>query len=206
MHTHFEKYRGTRIVSSAGSQIEVTLYTIFASRKKPAETSGDKTGIQSSSITPANFQVSAKLDEETRKDGLLSLSFVISLNDAKGLVTYEFRGACKVTGTNSEFAAIMGTERNRVPPILDAIYQRLYPVIFLMSGVTIAPYPQATTLASEMVSSEQGSGKQPSDQPSEGATQVVSNNQPPRSDEKDAVVAKKNADKQDSGSADLVAA
>jgi len=151
-----------------GPQIEVLLYSIFASKKKSNE-SQEKTS--QPSITPGNFQVSAKLDEESRKDSLLTLSFVISLNDSKGLVTYEFRGTCSIIGSSAEFAMLMEADRNTVPPILDAIYQRLYPVMFLMAGVTVAPYPQSTALASDMVFN-QSPAQSPKKVPSEPAAKI----------------------------------
>jgi hypothetical protein len=141
-------------VSSTGPQVEVTLYSVFASKKKGTNVE-EKQGPQASSITPGNFQVSAKLDEESRKDSLLTLSFVISLNDSRGLVTYEFRGSCSIIGSSAEFSMLMEADRNKVPLILDAIYQRLYPVMFLMAGVTVAPYPQSTALASDMIAASQ---------------------------------------------------
>jgi hypothetical protein len=42
----------------------------------------------------------------------------------------------------------------RVPKILDIIYQRLYPVVFMLAGMTTSSYPQSVALLTEMVSKE----------------------------------------------------
>jgi len=110
---------------------------------------------QAATMLPGNFQVYAKIDEEHRKDSNLTVSFLLTLNDAKGTVTYEFRGICNVVGSTADFEAIMEASReSRVPKILDMIYQRLYPVVFMLAGMTTSSYPQSIALLTEMVSSE----------------------------------------------------
>jgi hypothetical protein len=106
-------------------------------------------------MLPSNFQVYAKIDEETRKDNQLVASFLVTLNDVRGSVTYEFRGTSNVTGSAADFESIMGAQKDsRVPKILDTIYQRLYPVIFMLAGMTTSSYPQSVALMTEMVASE----------------------------------------------------
>jgi hypothetical protein len=104
-------------------------------------------------MLPSHFQVYTKIDEETRKDNKLVISFLLTLNDTKGLVTYEFRGICTVTGTSADFEAVMETNKNsRVPKILDILYQKLYPAMFMLAGMTTASYPQSVALLTDMVS------------------------------------------------------
>jgi hypothetical protein len=131
----------------------VTLHSIFASRKRsPAE---DEKLNQTSSMLPSNFQVYAKIDEESRKDNYLAASFLLTLNDARGLVTYEFRGICNISGSSSDFESVMEAHKDsRVPKILDIVYQRVYPAIFMLAGMTSSAYPQSIALLTEMVSSE----------------------------------------------------
>lgn len=106
-------------------------------------------------MLPSNFQVYAKIDEESRKDNHLTTSFLLTLNDARGSVTYEFRGVCSMAGSAADFESIMGANKDsRVPRILDIIYQRLYPVVFMLAGMTTSSYPQSIALLTEMVSSE----------------------------------------------------
>jgi hypothetical protein len=129
----------------------VSLNSIFASRKRnPAEEEK-----QVATMLPSNFQVYAKIDEESRKDSHLAASFLLTLNDVRGAVTYEFRGVCNVTGSTADFESIMEANKDaRVPKILDIIYQRLYPVVFMLAGMTTSSYPQSVALLTEMVSKE----------------------------------------------------
>jgi cell division septation protein DedD len=137
--------------TSAGPQIDVSLHSIFASRKRsPAEEEK-----QVATMLPSNFQVYAKIEEEYRRDSNLSVSFLLTLNDARGSVTYEFRGVCGMVGSSADFESIMGASKeSRVPKILDIIYQRLYPVVFMLASMTTSSYPQSVALLTEMVSSE----------------------------------------------------
>ena len=107
------------------------------------------------SLVPGNFQVSAKIDEEARKDNRLDLSFLLTLSDPKSMVTYEFRGSCGITGNPASFDHLMGApDGSRLPRILDVIYQKVYPSVFMLAGMTSSPYPQSTALVQELVVSE----------------------------------------------------
>jgi hypothetical protein len=138
--------------ASSGFQVEVTLNSVFASRKRNAE--DDKNGSQPAML-PSHFQVYTKLDEDSRKDNKLLVSFLLTLNDTKGVVTYEFRGLCVVTGTAADFESIMETSKNsRVPKILDILYQKLYPAMFMLAGMTSSAFPQSVALLTDMVTNE----------------------------------------------------
>ncbi|MEW6605581.1 MAG: hypothetical protein AB1351_12970, partial [Thermoproteota archaeon] len=43
---------------------------------------------------------------------------------------------------------------SRIPKILDIIYQRLYPVVYMLAGMTTSSYPQSIALLTEMVSKD----------------------------------------------------
>jgi hypothetical protein len=137
--------------ASSGFQIEVTLNSAFASRKRDAE--DEKAG--QLMMSPSHFQVYTKIDEESRKDNKLTITFLLTLNDTKGVVTYEFRGICIVTGTAADFESLMETGKSsRVPKILDILYQRLYPAVFMLAGMTTSSFPQSVALLTDMVSNE----------------------------------------------------
>ncbi|HEX2614606.1 MAG TPA: hypothetical protein VHL10_03875, partial [Nitrososphaera sp.] len=82
------------------------MHSIFASRKR-SPTEDEKLAQASSAMLPSNFQVYAKIDEESRKDNYLVASFLLTLNDSRGLVTYEFRGICNITGSSADFESVM---------------------------------------------------------------------------------------------------
>ena len=132
----------------------MSLNSVFASRKRGSNEE-DKS-IQSVML-PGNFQVYAKIDEESRKDNHLVTSFLLTLSDAKSSVTYEFRGLCDITGSSADFESVMEPNKNtgsRVPKILDIVYQRLYPVVFMLAGMISSSYPQSIAVLTEMVSSD----------------------------------------------------
>ena len=137
--------------ASSGFQVDVTLNSAFASRKRNAE--DEKSG--QPTMGPTHFQVYSKIDEETRKDNKLTLSFLLTLNDTRGVVTYEFRGVAIITGTAADFESLMETSKNsRVPRILDILYQKIYPAVFMLSGMTTSSFPQSVALLTDMVSNE----------------------------------------------------
>lgn len=125
-------------------QIEVTLESALATKKATAK-----------SVIPSRFQVSAKIDEQLRKEDMRNLAFLITLVDPKNMVTYEFRGTCVVTGSATAFEHLIESRdgRSRLPRILDLIYQRVYPSVFLLAGMTSSPYPQSTTLGTDLTES-----------------------------------------------------
>jgi hypothetical protein len=138
-------------------------------------------------MSPSHFQVYTKIDEESRKDNKLIISFLLTLNDTKGLVTYEFRGICVVTGTVADFEAIMETSKSsRVPKILDTLYQKLYPAMFMLAGMTSSSFPQSVALLTEMVSSEPIAVKQEVVAVAEGGQQSKVETHPPASSVKPA--------------------
>jgi hypothetical protein len=138
--------------TSSNVQIEASIHSVFASRKRSQV---DEEKQVQTTMLPGNFQVYAKIDEESRKDNTLAASFLLTLNDTRGSITYEFRGVCSIRGSSADFESIMEAHKDsRIPKILDIIYQRLYPVVFMLAGMTTSSYPQSVALMTEMVSSE----------------------------------------------------
>jgi hypothetical protein len=139
--------------SASSAQIDVVLNSVFASRKRNLVE--EEKSAQTPTMVQSNFQVYAKIEEETRKDNRLTVSFLLTLNDTKNSVIYEFRGNCNIFGTGADFEAIMEARKDsRIPKILDILYQRVYPVVFMLAGMTASSYPQSIALLTEMVSNE----------------------------------------------------
>lgn len=134
----------------AGFKIDIAVESAFVAKR------GSSPG-PSRSVVPSTFQVSAKIDEEIRKDDMLLATFLMTLNDQKNAVTYEFRGTCTMEGSASDFDAMMGTKKgSRLPQVLDVIYQRLYPSVFVLAGMTSSSYPQSTTLSANHAAVKEG--------------------------------------------------
>jgi hypothetical protein len=139
------------IAVQPGFKIDVAVESAFVSKR------GGNAAGPSRSVVPSTFQVSAKIDEELRKDDMLLAAFLVTLNDQKNAVTYEFRGTCTMEGSASDFDAMMGTKKgSRLPQVLDVIYQRLYPSVFVLAGMTSSSYPQSTTLAASQAAVKEG--------------------------------------------------
>lgn len=129
-----------------GAQVHVALESVFASRKGDGGRAG---------VVPSTFQVSAKIEEQLRKEGRLELSFSLTLGDPKNMVSYELRGSCTVAGGDpSTFEQLMDAAKgsgSRLPPILDIIYRQVYPSVFILAGMTSSTYPQSAALVPEHV-------------------------------------------------------
>jgi hypothetical protein len=138
-------------VQQAGFKIDVAVESAFVAKRGAGGTGPSR------SVVPSTFQVSAKIDEELRKDDMLLVTFLMTLNDQKNAVTYEFRGTCIMEGSASDFDAMMGTKKgSRLPQVLEVIYQRLYPSVFVLAGMTSSSYPQSTTLAAGQTAVKEG--------------------------------------------------
>jgi hypothetical protein len=156
-------------VQQTGFKIDVAVESAFVA-KRGAGGSGP-----SRSVIPSTFQVSAKIDEELRKDDMLLATFLMTLNDQKNAVTYEFRGTCTMEGSASDFDAMMGTRKgSRLPQVLEVIYQRLYPSVFVLAGMTSSSYPQSTTLAAGQAAVKEAAQEAPEakKKPKEPAAEV----------------------------------
>ena len=92
--------------------------------------------------SPVTFDVSASLTETEREPGQLSLKFGISINAVPPIAKIEVGGSAKITGEEVEIESILtAKDQDSTPPIFMTIYQKVYAVLYLLSGSLKIPYP-----------------------------------------------------------------
>ncbi len=88
------------------------------------------------------FNVDVKMDEESRTNEELTISFLITISTKPSLVQFEVGGTAVVTGGRAAFdSALEVDEESSVPRVLHTIYQRIFTPLFVLSNMLEAPYP-----------------------------------------------------------------
>ena len=88
------------------------------------------------------FDVDVKMDEESRTNEELMISFLITINTKPSLVQFEVGGTAVLTGGKAAFDhALEVDEESRVPRVLHTVYQRIFTPLFVLSNMLEAPYP-----------------------------------------------------------------
>ncbi len=88
------------------------------------------------------FDVDVKMDEESRTNEELTISFLIIISTKPSLVQFEVGGTAVVTGGRAVFdSALEVDEASSVPKVLHTIYQRIFTPLFVLSNMLEAPYP-----------------------------------------------------------------
>jgi hypothetical protein len=88
------------------------------------------------------FDVDVKMDELTRTNDELTISFLLMITTKPSLVNYEVGGVAIVTGGRNAFeSALTIDEKSGVPRILHTIYQKVFTSVYLVASVMDAPYP-----------------------------------------------------------------
>ena len=88
------------------------------------------------------FNVDVKMDEESRTNEELTISFLITISTKPSLVQFEVGGTAVVTGGRAVFdSALEVDEESSVPRVLYTIYQRIFTPLFVLSNMLEAPYP-----------------------------------------------------------------
>jgi len=88
------------------------------------------------------FKATANLVESERNPEGLTLKFVIELNTDPDVAKMTVTGAARVVGDDKEIEALLGTnDGDSVPPVFMKIYQKVYAILYLVSGSLKIPYP-----------------------------------------------------------------
>ena len=88
------------------------------------------------------FNVDVKMDEESRTNEELTISFLITISTKPSLVQFEVGGTAVVTGGRAVFdSALEVDEESSVPRVLHTIYQRIFTPLFVLSNMLETPYP-----------------------------------------------------------------
>ena len=112
--------------------IEVTIKTV----------EGNKLAEDVTSDSSVNFNVNANITESERNPDRLTLKFVIDLSTDPDVAKMTVSGTAVLTGDDKEIESLLTPkDGDSVPPVFMKIYQKVYAVLYLVSGSLRIPYP-----------------------------------------------------------------
>ncbi len=104
-----------------------------------------------SSVEPAvekevTFRINAKIEDEEKKPDHVRIKFELSITTDPKFATIELEGIAMVSGENMARLEKSDSTGN-VPLIVLDLYQKLYPIIFLMTNAIGSPAPSPALLS-----------------------------------------------------------
>ena len=112
-----------------------------------------------------SFDVDVSMDEESRTNDELTLTFNLTIRTKPSLVRFEVGGTAVVSGGREAFeAALEMDEKSSVPKVLHKVYQQVFMSLYLTASLLEVPYPPPDLLLSPSESRAPGSGTLPEDQ------------------------------------------
>ena len=103
---------------------------------------GSKLAEDVTSDSSVNFNVNANITESERNPDRLTLKFVIDLTTDPDVAKMTVSGSAVLTGDDREIETLLTPKDGEsVPPVFMKIYQKVYAVLYLVSGSLRIPYP-----------------------------------------------------------------
>ena len=103
---------------------------------------GNKLAEDVTSDSSVNFNVNANITESERNPDKLALKFAIELTTDPDVAKMTVTGTAVITGDDKEIDFLLTPkEGESVPPVFMKIYQKVYAVLYLVSGSLRIPYP-----------------------------------------------------------------
>lgn len=88
------------------------------------------------------FDVNAKLEEQKRTSGQVTLAFNLTINTKPSVAKYATTGIVTLEGSLQDINKRLETNpKTKVPQILFTVYQHVFSSIYLLSSVLDIPYP-----------------------------------------------------------------
>lgn len=92
--------------------------------------------------TSVTFDVAASLAETDHQAGQFTLKFSIAITSQPPVARMDVAGTARITGEEKEIEDILRTpDQNTPPPVFMNIYQKVYAILYLLSGSLKIPYP-----------------------------------------------------------------
>lgn len=111
------------------------------------------------------FDVDVSMDEESRTNDELTLTFNLTIRTKPTLVKFEVGGTAVISGGRKAFdAALEMDEESSVPKVLHFVYQRVFTSLYLIAAQLEVPYPPPDLLHSPSESRGLGVESQPEGQ------------------------------------------
>lgn len=113
-------------------EVEVLVKTVEATRL--TEEARDETAV--------TFDVSASLAETDHQAGQFTLKYSIAIASQPPIARMDVAGTAKITGEEKEIEELLKTpDQNSPPAVFMTIYQKVYAILYLLSGSLKVPYP-----------------------------------------------------------------
>ena len=113
-------------------EVEVLVKNVEATRN--SEEPKDETAV--------TFDVAASLAEMEHQTGQFTLKFNITISAQPPVARIDVSGTAKITGEEKEIEGVLKTpDQNTPPPVFMTIYQKVYAIVYLLSGSLKIPYP-----------------------------------------------------------------
>jgi hypothetical protein len=92
--------------------------------------------------TSVTFDVAASLSELDHQAGQFTLKYSIAITSQPPVARMDVAGTARITGEEAEIQELLKTpDGNNPPPIFMTIYQKVYAILYLLSGSLKIPYP-----------------------------------------------------------------
>lgn len=92
--------------------------------------------------SPVTFDVAASLAETDHQAGQFTLKYSIAITAQPPVARMDVSGSAKITGEEKEIETLLrSADQNAPPPVFMSIYQKVYAVLYLLSGSLKIPYP-----------------------------------------------------------------
>jgi len=92
--------------------------------------------------TSVTFDVAASLSEVEHQAGQFTLKYTIAITSQPPIARMDVAGTARITGEEAEIQELLKTaDANTPPPVFMGIYQKVYAILYLLSGSLKIPYP-----------------------------------------------------------------
>jgi len=92
--------------------------------------------------TSVTFDVAASLSEVDRQAGQFTLKYSIAITSQPPIARMDVAGTARITGEEKEIQDLLNApDANTPPPVFMSIYQKVYAILYLLSGSLKIPYP-----------------------------------------------------------------
>ena len=113
-------------------EVEVLVKNVEANRL--SEETRDETSV--------TFDVAASLAEVDHQAGQFTLKYTIAITSQPPVARMDVGGTARITGEEAEIQGLLKTpDGNTPPPVFMTIYQKVYAILYLLSGSLKIPYP-----------------------------------------------------------------
>jgi hypothetical protein len=113
-------------------EVEVLVKNVEATRL--SEQPADETSV--------TFDVAASLAETDHQAGQFTLKYSIAITSQPPVARMDVSGSARITGEEAEIEALLkNPDQNTPPPVFMSIYQKVYAILYLLSGSLKIPYP-----------------------------------------------------------------